>query len=79
MKKTIALIFALCLVGGVCPEPMRIVNTTPLTASAEDTNFEELYKEVYTEGALTYGIDRDYAAVISSSKEQGRKLRFPII
>lgn len=77
MKKTIALIFALCLVGGVCPEPMRIVNTTPLTASAEDTNFEELYKEVYTEGALTYGIDRDYAAVIQCSKDARGEIAIP--
>lgn len=77
MKKTIALIFALCLVGGVCPEPMRIVNTTPLTASAEDTNFEELYKEVYTEGALTYGIDRDYAAVIQCSKDARGEITIP--
>lgn len=77
MKKTIALIFALCLVGGVCPEPMRIVNTTPLTASAEDTNFEELYKEVYTEGALTYGIDRDYAEVIQCSKDARGEITIP--
>lgn len=77
MKKTIALIFALCLVGGVCPEPMRIVNTTPLTASAEDTNFEELYEEVYTEGALTYGIDRDYAAVIQCSKDARGEIAIP--
>lgn len=77
MKKTIALIFALCLVGGVCPEPMRIVNTTPLIASAEDTNFEELYKEVYTEGALTYGIDRDYAAVIQCSKDARGEITIP--
>lgn len=77
MKKTIALIFALCLVGGVCPEPMRIVNTTPLTASAEDTNFEELYKEVYTEGALTYGIDRDYAKVIQCSKDARGEITIP--
>ena len=77
MKKTIALIFALCLVGGVCPEPMRIVNTTTLTASAEDTNFEELYKEVYTEGALTYGIDRDYAEVIQCSKDARGEITIP--
>ena len=77
MKKTIALIFALCLVGGVCPEPMRIVNTTLLTASAEDTNFEELYEEVYTEGALTYGIDRDYAAVIQCSKDARGEIAIP--
>ncbi len=77
MKKTIALIFALCLVGGVCAEPMRIVNTTPLTASAEDTNFEELYKEVYTEGALTYGIDRDDAAVIQCSKDARGEITIP--
>ncbi len=77
MKKTIALIFALCLVGGVCPEPMRIVNTTPLTASAEDTNFEELYKEVYTEGVLTYGIDRDYAEVIQCSKDARGEITIP--
>lgn len=77
MKKTIALIFALCLVGGVCPEPMRIVNTTPLTASAEDTNFEELYKEVYTEGALTYGINRDYAEVIQCSKDARGEITIP--
>lgn len=77
MKKTIALIFALCLVGGVCPEPMRIVNPTPLTASAEDTNFEELYEEVYTEGALTYGIDRDYAAVIQCSKDARGEITIP--
>ena len=77
MKKTIALIFALCLVGGVCSEPMRIVNTTPLTASAEDTNFEELYKEVYTEGALTYGIDRDYAEVIQCSKDARGEIMIP--
>lgn len=77
MKKTIALIFALCLVGGVCPEPMRIVNTTPLTASAEDTNFEELYKEVYTEGALTYGIGRDYAEVIQCSKDARGEITIP--
>lgn len=77
MKKTIALIFALCLVGGVCPEPMRIVNTTPLIASAEDTNFEELYKEVYTEGALTYGIDRDYAEVIQCSKDAMGEITIP--
>lgn len=73
MKKTIALIFALCLVGGV----MRIVNTTPLIASAEDTNFEELYKEVYTEGALTYGIDRDYAEVIQCSKDAMGEITIP--
>ena len=78
MKKIIALIFALCLVGGVCPEPMRIVNTTPLTASAEDTNFEEMYEEVYTEGALTYGIDRrDYAAVIQCSKDARGEITIP--
>lgn len=77
MKKTIALIFALCLVGGVCPGPMRIVNTTPLIASAEDTNFEELYKEVYTEGALTYGIDRDYAEVIQCSKDAMGEITIP--
>ena len=77
MKKTIALIFALCLVGGVCPEPMRIVNTTPLTVSAEDTYPEELFGEAYTEGVLTYDVCENSATVIQCSKDVKGEITIP--
>ena len=67
MKKFIAAVMALCIVGGSLPAVYSVAPECAVTAFAEtDVNGEE-YEEV-TEGFLTYDVYDDHAEVVSCDK-----------
>ena len=73
MKKFIAAILSLCIVGGSLPAVYSGAPESVITASAE-----EEYTEV-TEGVLTYRIYEDYACMITCDRSASGEIVIPSV